>query len=38
MLHTFMTSCLRKPVCVCLAVISQTAFSHKIVELKTIAT
>ena len=30
MLHTFMTLCLRKLVRVCLAVISLTAFSHRI--------
>ena len=29
-LHTFMTSCLRNLVRVCLAVISLTAFSHRI--------
>ena len=35
---TFMTSCLRKLVGVCLAVISLTAFSHTIFKLKTIMT
>jgi len=36
MLHTFMTSCLRKLVRVCPAVISLTAFSHRILKHKTI--
>jgi len=38
MLHTFMTSCLRKLVRVCPAVISLTAFSHRIVKHTTIVT
>ena len=38
MLHTFMMSCLRKLVCVCLTVISLTAFSQRIFKHKTIAT
>ena len=33
-----MTSCLNKPVCVCLAVISSIAFSHRIFKDKTIVT
>ena len=36
MLHTFMMSCLHKLVRVCLAVISLTAFSHRIFKHKTI--
>jgi len=36
LLHNFMTSCLRKLVRVCLAVISLTAFSHRIFKHKTI--
>ena len=38
MMHTFMTSCLRKLVRVCLAVISLTAFSQRIFKHKTIMT
>jgi len=38
MLHTFMMSCLRKLVCVCLTVISLTAFSQRIFKHKTIVT
>ena len=38
MQHNFMTSCLRKLVRVCLAVISLTAFSHRICKHKTIVT
>jgi len=38
MLHTFMTSYLRKLVRVCLAAISLTAFSHRIFKHKTIVT
>jgi len=38
MLHTFMTSCLRKLGRVCLAVISLTAFSHRLFKYKTIVT
>jgi len=34
----FMTSCLRNLVCVCLAVISLTAFSQNILEHKTVVT
>ena len=38
MLHLFMTSCLHKLVRVCLAVISLTAFSHRIFKHKTTVT
>jgi len=38
MIHTFMTSCLRKLVRVCLAVISLTAFSHRMFKHNTIVT
>ena len=38
MLHTFMTSCLRKLVRIYLAVISLTTFSHRIFKHKTIVT
>jgi len=37
-LHNFMTSCLPKLVRVCLAVISLTAFSHRIFKHKAIVT
>ena len=38
MLHTFVTSCLHKLVCVCLAVISLTVFSHRIFKHRIILT